>query len=1322
MKRFYKLLLLAFLAFLASSASAYDFMKDGIAYNINSDRKSVTVTTGGSLKSGPLTIPSFVTNNGTTYEVTIIGSDAFSRCTGLTGSLTIPNTVKEIGLAAFRGCSGFTGPLVLSSSLTSISENAFYGCTGFTGTLDIPSTVTFIGRHAFYACRGFDGSLIIPNSVKRILYEAFKGCSGIKELFYNAENADNEGYALQLNSANFERLVIGDGVKRIPGSIFRGLTGSLTMGNSVEFIGRYAFADCSFGGSLKLPDTLTEISDYAFSNCSGFTGSLAIPDAVTIIGKSAFAGCTGLEGALTLGCALMSIGESAFSGCSALSGSLVIPDSTTDIGKNAFNGCSGFTGSLTIGNAVATIGDRAFSDCVGLTGSLVIGNAVKRIGEYAFYGCSGFNESLVIPNSVTSIDRYAFAGCDALREVYFNAENCDDFLHASCFWQNSNVKKVVIGSKVKRIPANFAYGSDFGGSLTMGNSVTSIGDRAFAECTRLTGRLVLPSGITSIGEYTFYKCSGFTGSLTIPGGVTDIGHYAFYRCSGFTGSLIIPDAVKTVGIQAFYECSGFSGTITIGRSVTVLRDNALGVTPTSAFSSTSSKITKIVSRITNPQSVGMGSQVFSGIPTSTCRLIVPPGTIDAYKNGSYNWSDFLLISEYDQGEIEVERRFLKGFGTSFAGEPIGVTADGASQLILDLGVDVPHIASISVATMVDGQFIADERVVGTFGTAKHLSNGHWEIEYCAPREFIGSTNEFGVDVCVSMSDTKGNWWEGKSQIIVMRPGVLLLHGLMSDLDCFEGLESYLTSECHYRTSQIHNGAYYAYHGESFESNTHRRQVVFNGMKMIYNKLQEEGIISSRFDLIGHSMGGILARKYAQEVNPGDVNRIITLDTPHSGSQLANVRGPLSSVIELLIPKLKGLYDFTQGDSKYGAIGDLETTSDAIKKLNDAALMEKAKGIPVHAICSYMLPADETVNIFGFHPVSFTSIACSQFYGLLLDDGGDGYDLLQKIFNGNNDGVVSSASQLGGLHGKCVTYEASPYKEPFGFNSYAHHCSTNKWETTYSNINKILNSSIDEAYSVTGFQPLDLGRVQSRLPSPKTILKAISDTSFIHVDVNRVEATRLVDVNTTFSGDVEKFLVFCFTNEDKVIVCNRSQGQLLIPETFEGDLTIYALGRTADGSFVVDEAVITGFSCVASLSDLYFLEDDDLQLFLGQSLTMNVVGKWDNGETDYVPARLTASTQGILQIDGMNITAIGTGQCVLTAEYKDQIRSLKVRALSMRGDVNADGVVDVDDLNIVINIMVRKASMTDWPAADLDSNSVVDIDDLNRVINIMVHKE
>ncbi len=66
--------------------------------------------------------------------------------------------------------------------------------------------------------------------------------------------------------------------------------------------------------------------------------------------------------------------------------------------------------------------------------------------------------------------------------------------------------------------------------------------------------------------------------------------------------------------------------------------------------------------------------------------------------------------------------------------------------------------------------------------------------------------------------------------------------------------------------------------------------------------------------------------------------------------------------------------------------------------------------------------------------------------------------------------------------------------------------------------------------------------------------------------------------------------------------------------------------------------------------------------------------------------------------------------------------VEIIAGSVRGDVDGNGVVDIDDLNIVINIMVKKATMAQWPNADVDKNGVVDIDDLNIIINIMVKKD
>ena len=59
--------------------------------------------------------------------------------------------------------------------------------------------------------------------------------------------------------------------------------------------------------------------------------------------------------------------------------------------------------------------------------------------------------------------------------------------------------------------------------------------------------------------------------------------------------------------------------------------------------------------------------------------------------------------------------------------------------------------------------------------------------------------------------------------------------------------------------------------------------------------------------------------------------------------------------------------------------------------------------------------------------------------------------------------------------------------------------------------------------------------------------------------------------------------------------------------------------------------------------------------------------------------------------------------------------------AVRGDVDGNGTVDIDDMNIIINIMLRKATLQQWPKADVDGNGIVDIDDMNAIINIIVKK-
>ncbi|MCQ2261315.1 MAG: leucine-rich repeat domain-containing protein, partial [Bacteroidales bacterium] len=294
-------------------------------------------------------------------------------------------------------------------------------------------------------------------------------------------------------------------------------------------------------------------------------------------------------------------------------GSLTIPStvtyggtaySVTSIGSYAFNNCSGLT-SVTIPNSVTAIGDDAFESCSGLT-SVTIPNSVTSIGDLAFGYCSGLT-SVTIPNSVTSIGSYAFDQCSRLTHVAFNARNCNNGTFSGC----TNIRTFTFGDSVQRIPAWLCCGLAIT-SITIPNSVTSIGSHAFDGCSGLTGSLTIPNSVTSIGGYAFAGCSGLTGSLTIPNSVTSIGGSAFEGCSGLTGSLTIPNSVTSIGDRAFYRCSGLTGRLTIPNSVTSIGS--------SAFDGCSG----LTGSLTIPNSVtSIGSYAFYGCSGLTGSLTIP---------------------------------------------------------------------------------------------------------------------------------------------------------------------------------------------------------------------------------------------------------------------------------------------------------------------------------------------------------------------------------------------------------------------------------------------------------------------------------------------------------------------------------------------------------------------------------------------------------------------------------------------------------------------------------------------------------------------------
>ena len=140
--------------------------------------------------------------------------------------------------------------------------------------------------------------------------------------------------------------------------------------------------------------------------------------------------------------------------------------------------------------------------------------SVTSIGDWAFAGCTGLT-SVTIPNSVTSIGEDAFSGCKSLTSVVWNAKNC-----STSGGFGSQVKSFVFGSEVEKIPASCCSGMSNLTSVTIPNSVPSIGDGAFCGCESLTS-VTIPNSVTSIGWGAFYYCTGLT-SMEAPAGFFDV--------------------------------------------------------------------------------------------------------------------------------------------------------------------------------------------------------------------------------------------------------------------------------------------------------------------------------------------------------------------------------------------------------------------------------------------------------------------------------------------------------------------------------------------------------------------------------------------------------------------------------------------------------------------------------------------------------------------------------------------------------------------------------------------------------------------------------
>ncbi|MCX5884363.1 MAG: alpha/beta fold hydrolase [Proteobacteria bacterium] len=550
---------------------------------------------------------------------------------------------------------------------------------------------------------------------------------------------------------------------------------------------------------------------------------------------------------------------------------------------------------------------------------------------------------------------------------------------------------------------------------------------------------------------------------------------------------------------------------------------------------------------------------------------------------------------------------------------VGAAADGASQAVIQIdglppGTTLGNI-TISVSEG-DGTLDNDGQI--------NINNGVYTRTYHAPEHYAreGHTeDEIQGRRAVGLTITVNGENVPYPQFYLVKPPVVLLHGLWSDGETWDKLKTQLEANG-YDSQHIIAQSYPS--SVSFEENS---TVVNERVQEALKAVTDEGYVAKKADVVAHSMGGVLTKLYG---HASDIHSIITVGTPHYGSPLADFLWPIvntTSSVGQFIAKIFGRRGWTLD----GAIEDLQ-----IEKLQDQVY---SLHVPTHTIAG-ISPHTDT-NTF----VGLLSLAVAAYGGPIF---GSPTALNEYFFDfERNDWVVGETSQEGGWPGDDESVLMH-------FSFLAVDGETRDDEVIDSIIAFLHRTSTPPSPAPALYaQTLEEPRWSRFLPDMK-----MAESS------GTVEITNPLDGQTFQPGDTVTVEI-SVSNENAIVLLSTSTGesalieqapytfQFVIPSDAIGPLTI-TVGARDDVGFIASDEVTINIAQTSDLIAMALYPDSPLiPMALGSSVPLTVYGLYGDTVTRNITASgcgttysSSNSTIAEVLLDGM-ITANSAGQAIIT---------------------------------------------------------------------------